>query len=216
MPVYLPHDWPAEVLPPGSEDFEASAVSWLLDVLAADYSRHPVLRRYPAALASIARHHAHACLEGARRSYGSARVELAVSLPPHAVDGVLAAYKKEGFALAATARAVDLVEWAIRGETFAPRLSRPLPGEPHRPPLCGFLVRGYRVRPWSSTVVRRPRAPQTPLRHFLADELGVSFAASPSRTSARVVSERATSWWNRAHCGRPVQPVAACRVGSSH
>jgi hypothetical protein len=39
-----------------------------------------------------------------------------------AVDGVLAAYKKEGFALAATARAVELVERAIRGETFAPKL----------------------------------------------------------------------------------------------
>jgi hypothetical protein len=122
MSVYLPHDWPAEVLPPGTEDFEASAVAWLLDVLPPDYRRHPVLRRHPAALASMARHHAHACVEGARRSYRTARAELGVALPPHAVDGVLAAYKKEGFALAATARAVELVERAIRGETFAQKL----------------------------------------------------------------------------------------------
>ena len=122
MAVYLPHDWPADVRPPGSEDFEASAVAWLLDVLPPDYRRHPVLRRYPAALASMARHHAHACVEGARRSYRTARAELGVTLPPHAVDGVLAAYKKEGFALAATARSVELVERAIRGETFAPKL----------------------------------------------------------------------------------------------
>jgi hypothetical protein len=122
MSVYLPHDWPAEVFPPGSEDFESSAVAWLLDILPPDYRRHPVLRRYPPALASIARHHAHACVEGARRSYRTARAELGVSLPPHAVDGVLAAYKKEGFALAATARAVELVERAIQGETFAPKL----------------------------------------------------------------------------------------------
>ena len=122
MSVYLPHDWPAEVCPPGSEDFEASAVAWLLDILPPDYRRHPVLRRYPPALASMARHHAHACVEGARRSYRSARAELGVALPPHAVDGVLAAYKKEGFALAATARSVELVERAIRGETFAPKL----------------------------------------------------------------------------------------------
>ena len=47
MSVYLPHDWPAEVLPPGTEDFEASAVAWLLDVLPADFRRHPVVRRYP-------------------------------------------------------------------------------------------------------------------------------------------------------------------------
>jgi hypothetical protein len=122
MSVYLPHDWPAEVFPPGSEDFGASAVSWLLDILPPDYRRHPVLRRYPPALASIARHHAHACVEGARRSYRTARAELGVALPPHAVDAVLAAYKKEGFALAATARAVELVERAIRGETFAQKL----------------------------------------------------------------------------------------------
>ena len=42
--------------------------------------------------------------------------------PPRAADGVLAAYRKEGFALAATARAVELVERAIKGETFAPKL----------------------------------------------------------------------------------------------
>jgi hypothetical protein len=28
MAVYLPQDWPAEVSPPGSEDFEASAVAF--------------------------------------------------------------------------------------------------------------------------------------------------------------------------------------------
>ena len=122
MAVYLPQDWPAEVRPPGSEDFEASAVAWLLDVLPPDYRLHLVLRRHPAALASMARHHAHACVEGARRSYRTARAELGVAIPPHAVDGVLAVYKKEGFALAATARAVELVERAIRGETFTPRL----------------------------------------------------------------------------------------------
>jgi hypothetical protein len=61
-------------------------------------------------------------VEGAREGYRTARVELGVALPPHAVDGVLAAYKMEGFKLAAIARAVELVERAIRGEVFAPRL----------------------------------------------------------------------------------------------
>jgi hypothetical protein len=122
MSVYLPHDWLAEVFPPGGEDFEASAVAWLLDVFPPDYRGHPVLRRYPAALASMARQHGHACVEGARRSHRTARAELGVALPPHAVDGVLAACKKEGFALAATACSVELVERAIQGETFSPKL----------------------------------------------------------------------------------------------
>jgi hypothetical protein len=48
MAAYLPQDWPEAVRPPGSEDFEASAVAWLLDVLTADFRRHLVVRRYPA------------------------------------------------------------------------------------------------------------------------------------------------------------------------
>jgi hypothetical protein len=97
-------------------------VAWLLDVVPPNYRRHPVMRRHPAALVSRARYHAFACVERARQGYRTARVELGVSLPPHAVDGVTAAYRVEGFQLAATARAVELVERAIRGEMFTPRL----------------------------------------------------------------------------------------------
>jgi hypothetical protein len=61
----------------------------------------------PPQLAPVARYHARACLEGARQGYRTARTELAESIPPHALDGVLAAYRTEGYKLAATARAVD-------------------------------------------------------------------------------------------------------------
>ena len=103
---------------------EASAVAWPLDVLPADFRRHPVVRRYPAALASMALHHARACVEGARQGYRAARAELGVSIPPHAVDGVLAAYRTEGFRLAAVARRVELgvKGRGIRGQVFAPKL----------------------------------------------------------------------------------------------
>jgi hypothetical protein len=63
-----------------------------------------------------------ACLEGARQGYRTARTELAESVPPHAADGVLAAYRTEGFKLAATARTVELVEQALRGEALAASL----------------------------------------------------------------------------------------------
>jgi hypothetical protein len=122
MDVYLPQDWQAEVRPPGSGDFEANAVAWLLDVLPDDFRRHQVLRWHPAALASMARHYALARVQGAREGYRTARVELGVSIPPHAVDGVFAAYKTQGFKLARVARGVELVERALRGETFAPKL----------------------------------------------------------------------------------------------
>jgi hypothetical protein len=111
------------VHPPGSEEFESTAVAWLLDVVPPDYRLHGVLRRYPVALAALARYHSKACVEGARQGYRAARTELADGLPPHAIDTVLAAYRKEGARLAATARAVGLVERALRGETFTPRMS---------------------------------------------------------------------------------------------
>ena len=123
MATYTPPGWPAGVHPPGSDDFESTAVGWLLDVVPPDYRLHGVLRRYPVALATMARYHSAACVEGAREGYRTARTELAGTLPPHAIDTVLAAYRKEGARLAATARAVGLVERALRGEVFTPKMS---------------------------------------------------------------------------------------------
>jgi hypothetical protein len=125
MGAYIPPGWPAGVHPPGSEEFESTAVGWLLDVVPPDYRLHGVLRRYPVALAALARYHSKACVEGARQGYRTARTELAGALPPHAIDTVLAAYRKEGARLAATVEAVDLVERALRGEVFTPKMSRP-------------------------------------------------------------------------------------------
>ena len=122
MGTYVPPEWPAGVHPPGSEDFESTAVGWLLDVVPPDYRLHGVLRRYPIALATMARYHAKACVEGARQGYRTARTDLGSALPPHAVDTVLAAYRKEGARLAAIASAVDLVERALRGEVFTPEM----------------------------------------------------------------------------------------------
>jgi hypothetical protein len=131
MSTYMPPGWPAGVHPPGTDDFESTAVGWLLDVVPPDYRLHGVLRRYPVALATMARYHSRACVEGARQGYRTARTELAGVLPPHAIDTVLAAYRKEGARLAATARAVSLVERALRGEDLTPA---PIPEE--RVPLA--------------------------------------------------------------------------------
>ena len=122
MGAYLPPGWPTGVHPPASDDFEATAVAWLLEIVPPDYRLHGVLRRHPVALAAMARHHTSACVEGARAGYRTVRTELAEELPPHAVDAVLTAYRTEGRRLAATARAVALVERAMRGEVFTPRL----------------------------------------------------------------------------------------------
>jgi hypothetical protein len=114
--VHLPAGWPETVAPPGTEDWEASAVAWLLE-LVPDLRTHTV-RRYPVILASIARHILTGSVEGARQGYRTARTELGEAVPPHAVDAGLTAYRDEGRRLSAAARAAGLVERALRGEVL--------------------------------------------------------------------------------------------------
>src|SRR6478672_1510110 len=122
MDAYLPPGWPTGVHPPGSEGFERTAVAWLLDVVPPDYRLHGVLQRHPIALATLARRHLAACVEGARQGYRTARTELGDVLPVSGVDAVLAAYRSEGHRLVTAARATDLVERALRGREFTPQL----------------------------------------------------------------------------------------------
>ena len=122
MPASVPPGWPAGVQPPGSPEFERTAVTWLLDVVPPDYLLHGVLRRHPVALAALARHHLGACVEGARNGYRTARTELGPHLPPSAIEAVLTAYRSEGGRLAAAARAAGLIERALHGEEFVPNM----------------------------------------------------------------------------------------------
>jgi hypothetical protein len=122
MAAYLPPGWPTGVHPPGSEGFERTAVAWLLDMVPPDYRLHGVLQRHPIALATLARRHLAACVEGARQGYRTARTELGGVLPMSGVDAVLAAYRSEGHRLVTAARATDLVERALRGKDFTPQL----------------------------------------------------------------------------------------------
>ena len=129
MAAYLPPGWPTGVHPPSSEGFERTAVAWLLDVVPPDYRLHGVLQRHPIALATLARRHLGACVEGARQGYRTARTELGGVLPVSGVDAVLAAYRSEGQRLVTAARAADLVERALRGQEFTPQLHE-APGPP--------------------------------------------------------------------------------------
>jgi hypothetical protein len=129
MAAYLPPGWPTGVHPPSSEGFERTAVAWLLDVVPPDYRLHGVLQRHPIALATLARRHLAACVEGARQGYRTARTELGGVLPVSGVDAVLAAYRSEGHRLVTAARAADLVERALRGQEFTPQLHE-APGPP--------------------------------------------------------------------------------------
>ncbi|HUC27747.1 MAG TPA: hypothetical protein VMA73_34045 [Streptosporangiaceae bacterium] len=142
MAAFVPTGWPEGVHPPGTPGFEQTAVNWLLDVVPPDYRLHGVLVRHPVALATLAKHHLAACVEGARQGYRSARAELGEDLPPGGLAAVLSAYQTEGQRLVATARAVDLIGRALRGDTFVPQLA----GSPaSRHPAAGDQARSDRT-----------------------------------------------------------------------
>lgn len=95
------------------------AVTCLLD-LVPEYRQYPVVSRHPVILACIAHHLVRGSVEGAREGCPTVQTELAEYVPPHAVDAARDAYRVEGRRLAATKRAVDLVERALQGEAFTP------------------------------------------------------------------------------------------------
>ena len=117
-----PAGWPGEVRPPGVPGWERSAVAWLLDLAPADYRGYGVLTGHPVALAVVVGHHVQAQRTGARSALAGARRELADAMPPPALDALLEALAQEEARLAAAHRGVGLVEQALRGRRFAPRL----------------------------------------------------------------------------------------------
>ncbi len=118
----VPADWPAQVHPPGAPDWERSAVAWLFDQCPPDYRAYDVLRRHPLALARFAAIHLDAALEAARTGFRTARAEFAAVVPPETVESILAAFEREGRRVARARRQVDLVERALRGGRYVPRL----------------------------------------------------------------------------------------------
>src|SRR6185503_10009935 len=190
MGAYIPPGWPAGVHPPGSDDFESTAVGWLLDVVPPDYRLHGVLRRYPVALAALARYHSKACVEGARQGYRTARTELAGVLPPHAIDTVLAAYRKEGARLAATAEAVDLVERALRGEEFTPRMSLPSAAPERQGPEPEAAEQGP-ARAKAGQKAAAPRAPKAKTPETAEQKAGGAKAGARRNSAGRGRSDLA-------------------------
>jgi len=121
-PAVAPPGWPRGVRPPGVPGWEESAVPWLLDQCPADYRAHEVLRRHPEVLARFAAHHVEAALEGARGAYAGARRELRDRVDPEVLEAALRALEAEGARLARASREVALVEEALQGTRWRPRL----------------------------------------------------------------------------------------------
>jgi hypothetical protein len=93
-----------------------------LDRCPPEYRAHAVLTRHPAVLARFAAWHVDGAVVAARDGLSRVRVELDEVAGPESVEAAVVALEREGARLAADARAVALVERALRGERFRPRL----------------------------------------------------------------------------------------------
>lgn len=114
--------WPPEVPPPQVPDWTRRAVAWLFDLCPPDYRAHDVLRRHPVVLARFAAGHVRAGVAAARDGLATVRADLRGVVPPEAVEAAVAAYEREGVRLAAAARSLDLIDAALRGYRYVPRL----------------------------------------------------------------------------------------------
>ncbi len=122
MSDLVPPGWPADVLPPQAPEWERSAVAWLFDLCPPDYRAHDVLRAHPVVLARFAKGHVEAGVEAARQGLRTLRAELEGVVPPDVVQSAIGAYDREGRRLVQTGRQVAMVEAALRGDRWVPRL----------------------------------------------------------------------------------------------
>lgn len=122
MTESVPPEWPAEVLPPQVAEWERSAVAWLFDLCPPDYRAHDVLRKHPVVLARFARGHVGSAVDAARAGLRTLRADLKDVVPPDVVEAAVGAYDREGRRLVRTLRQITLVEAALRGERWVPRL----------------------------------------------------------------------------------------------
>lgn len=103
-----PPGWPRDLPPPVTEEFSAKVTGWLLDRGPADLRLSP-LRHYPVALVQVIAHIIDGQLEGTRRAYAQARVELGDALAPDEISVVQSALEAEGARLLTVQRELALV-----------------------------------------------------------------------------------------------------------
>jgi len=108
-------------LPGPGEGLAENVTGWLLDRLPPEYRTSP-LRRHPLVLAMCARLHAQATLAGTRDVYRDLRAELRDHLDPTDIQAALVGLEDLAAQFSRSEREIDLVEQALRGQVWKPRL----------------------------------------------------------------------------------------------
>jgi hypothetical protein len=120
--VYLPPGWPDRVRPPGAPDWEATAVSFLLDCCPPDFRGYRVLRNHPVVLARFAARFVDGQHRSTQEGLAEVRTSLQDQVPSQVIEEAAQAWLEQDAVLARTRRAVILVEEALRGRHFVPKL----------------------------------------------------------------------------------------------
>jgi hypothetical protein len=97
-------------------------MAWLFDQCPPDYRAYDVLRSQPVVLARFAATCLEAAVAAADEGLRTVRDELRDRVPPETVEAAATAYERERHRLRGARHAVDLVERALRGERWVPRL----------------------------------------------------------------------------------------------
>ena len=110
------------MLPPQAPEWQRTAVAWLFDLCPPDYRAYDVLRKHPLVLARFAQGHVSAAVDAARAGLRTLRAELKDVVALEVVEAAVAAYDREGRRLVKTSHEITLVESALRGAVWVPRL----------------------------------------------------------------------------------------------
>ena len=120
--LVTPPGWPDRVRPPGAPEWERTAVAWLLDLCPPEYRGYPLLRRHDVVLARFAALHVEGGQAAVRRGLSEARGVLRGLVDAGTVGRAIEVWQAEEARLLAERRSVGLVEEALRGRRFVPRL----------------------------------------------------------------------------------------------
>jgi hypothetical protein len=120
--AYVPPGWPEMVRPPGAPGWETTATIFLLDCCPADFRAYPVLRRHPIVLARFAVEFVAGQCNATEQGLAGVRTSLTEYVPADVIEAAAQAWLEQSARLVRTRRAVSLVEEALRGRVFVPRL----------------------------------------------------------------------------------------------
>jgi hypothetical protein len=121
-PGYVPPGWPNQVRPPGAPGWEATAIAYLLDCCPADFRSYRVLRNHPVVLAQFAMHFVNGQQEASERGLADVRTSLNECVEPDIVESAAQAWLEQAARLVRIRRAVALIDEALRGRVFVPKL----------------------------------------------------------------------------------------------